>query len=419
MDDSRNNDQSRKVLWVKTDALHPANSGGRIRTLNMLKVWSGRHQIDYLCLLPLTASGENTDQAGEYSQRQFWVNWRELPRSGLRFLIAIGRNFLFSRYPFVIDKYVSAAARRVLDLRLTKEAYDLVVCDFPFMYRNLPDQLSQVPRKVIFQHNVESQIWKRHWQNAKNPLLRWYLKKQYQRFALLEKEICDRFDGVITVSEDDSGIFREQLGVTNVLGDVPAGVDTDYFSPPAARSSNHQMVFVGSMDWMPNVDAVEFFVREILPGVREQVGDAQFIVVGRNPSPRVLALQGAPGLTITGTVDDVRPYVGGAAISVVPLRIAGGTRIKIYECMALATPVVSTTVGAEGLPVTDGEHLLIADDAQAWVTTLVSLLADQPRQQAIGAAGHGLVNAQFSWANAVEKFDRLCFDQQTTNHKDR
>jgi glycosyltransferase involved in cell wall biosynthesis len=211
------------------------------------------------------------------------------------------------------------------------------------------------------------------------------------------------------VSSRDAEIFRDEYGVSDV-SEIPTGVDTEYFRPAGrVRPEPFDLVFTGSMDWLPNEDAILYFVEAILPRLREAVPGVTLTVVGRNPSPRVTALgRRDPTVRVTGSVPDVRPYIERAAMFIVPLRIAGGTRLKIYEAMAMEKAVVSTTVGAEGLPVRDGEDIALADAPEAFAATIIQLLTDTKRAEALGRRAAAVVRADFGWDRVAETFANTC-----------
>jgi glycosyltransferase involved in cell wall biosynthesis len=167
------------------------------------------------------------------------------------------------------------------------------------------------------------------------------------------------------------------------------------------------------MDWYPNEDAVLHFVDTILPRIRRDVPDVSLTVVGRNPTPRLRRLGEQAGVRITGTVDDVRPHVANAAVCVVPLRVGGGTRLKIFEALAMGKAVVSTSIGAEGLPVESGEHAMIADDPDDFASAVVRLLQRPDERHRLGSAGRRLVEERFSWHEVARRFEALCEDAVT------
>src|SRR4029077_2147007 len=185
---------------------------------------------------------------------------------------------------------------------------------------------------------------------------------------------------------------------------IPTGVDTEYFAPDATVASEARLVFAGSMDWLPNEDAMRFFCHDVLPLIRAEEPRARLSIVGRAPTAAVRALADEH-IEVTGTVPDVRPFMRRAAVHVVPLRIGGGTRLKIFEAMAMGQAVVSTTIGAEGLPITHGEHALIADGPRALADAVVSLLRDERRRHALSAAARQLVVEHYDWSVAADVLD--------------
>jgi glycosyltransferase involved in cell wall biosynthesis len=262
---------------------------------------------------------------------------------------------------------------------------------------------------VLFQHNVEAEIWRRHAEVAGNPLSRWYFGVQHARMARYEGTACRGADHVVAVSEHDARIFRDSYRVTSV-SDVPTGVDVEYFDPkPFAERVPGRLVFTGSMDWMPNADGITWFTQHVWPLIRQARPDATFTVVGRNPPAAVqsLATSGS-GIEVTGSVPDVRPYLGTGSVFVVPLRVGGGTRLKIYEAMAMECPTVSTAVGAEGLPVKDVEHLRIADDATTFAARCVELLDDVTTATGMAARAAHYVRANFGWDAVADHFVASC-----------
>jgi glycosyltransferase involved in cell wall biosynthesis len=168
------------------------------------------------------------------------------------------------------------------------------------------------------------------------------------------------------------------------------------------------MVFCGSMDWHPNEDAVVYFAEAILPRIRAEVPEATLTVVGRNPSDRLRQVASQAGIVVTGTVEDVRPAVGEAAVYVVPLRAGGGTRLKIFEALSMSKAVVSTTVGAEGLGLESGRHFVAADEPPQFAREVVGLLRDPERRRRLGEAGRQLMEARYSWDMVARDFEQRC-----------
>jgi len=214
---------------------------------------------------------------------------------------------------------------------------------------------------------------------------------------------------VIAVSKDDCEQIRSEYAVDNVF-EVPTGVDTDFFTPSGKEIVDpRNVVFTGSMDWLPNEDAIRYYTDQILPLIRRSLPDVTLTVVGRNPYPGLLELsQKDPAIVVTGRVEDVRPYMERAAAYVVPLRIGGGTRLKIYEAMAMEKAIVSTTVGAEGLPVTDGKELFIADTPEQFAAAVVNLLTNPAQANEVGQQARQTVVEKFGWSGVAKSFAEIC-----------
>ena len=393
------------VLWVKTDLLFPLNSGGRIRTFEMLRAIRRRHEVTYLALDDGTVTPEALEHAREYATRVELVPHDRPAKGTPAFFAALLRN-LWSSSPYVIDRYRSPAmADRVR--HWCAQDVDLALCDFVFPAPAFPDR-APVPR-ILFQHNVEARIWGRHATVGKTPLHRAYFGLQHRRMRRVEAELCARFDGVIAVSDSDADEFRSAYGLARVES-VPTGVNTEFFrqTDPAARERGH-ILFLGAMDWMPNIDGVEWFVREVLPLVRRELPEATLTVAGRDPVASIRALHDpALGVEVTGTVADVRPYLERAAVFVVPLRVGGGTRLKLFEGLATGIPTVSSTIGAEGLPLEDGVHLRIADSPDAMASAVVSLLRDPAAAARLGAAAAAHVRGSYGWDGVARQFLDAC-----------
>ncbi len=395
------------ILWLKTELLHPVDKGGKIRSYNMLKELKRNHRITYLTLDD-GASSPAVAAAEEYCHDLIRVPYKLRGKFTARFYSDLLLN-LGSSLPYAISKYKSADLRSQLSERLSKGDVDVLVCDFLTPAINI-DFAVDCPT-VLFQHNVEAMIWKRHFEVQKNSLKKAYLYGQWLKMRSFEQRLCRKFDTVIAVSADDREQMRKEYGVDRVF-DVPTGVDTQFFSPSStAKPEPKNLVFTGSMDWLPNEDAIRYFTDEILPIVRRKCPAVTLTVVGRNPSAALRKLaEDDSSITVTGRVDDVRPYIEQATVYVVPLRIGGGTRLKIYEAMAMEKPIVSTTVGAEGLPLKNGTELLLADSAESFAASIVKLLDEPALAKSIGTCAAATVRERFGWEQVASRFSIICHE---------
>lgn len=399
-----------RLLWLNANLLLPLDKGGRLRTWHLMRHLAARHDITYLCF----AGAQDVERYGpamsEVCTRLETVPRRDAPKGSLRFYARVAGHVL-DPVPYAVAAYRSRGFRRRLEALLAGGGFDRIICDFLVPAVNLPRRLP-CPA-VLFTHNVEAEIWRRHADTATNPLRRALYHQQWRRMQRFEGHALARFDRVLAVSDVDRETFhrlyaREFQGPTTV---VPTGVDTSYFRPaPSTEPGPNQLVFVGSMDWLPNEDGVTWFCRDVLPRIRAEVPEATLSIVGRAPTAAVQRLADGAGVVVTGRVDDVRPALHEAAVSIVPLRIGGGTRLKIFESMAAGTAVVSTSIGAEGLPCEPGRHLLIGDDPDAFAGAVVTLLRDPGRRAAIAAAAHELVVTHFDWSAAAAHLERALID---------
>ena len=225
-----------------------------------------------------------------------------------------------------------------------------------------------------------------------------------------EGEVCRSVRKVVAVSQADAETMRHTYGVSRV-SPIPTGVDLDYFARPMSAPKLANLVFLGSMDWMPNIDGAVWFVREVLPLIRRRRPDCSLAIVGRRPTSEVGKLaESDSGITVTGTVPDVRPWLFGSLAAIVPLRIGGGTRLKIYEAMAAKVPVVSTTIGAEGLDVADGENIHLADMPDDFAARCVALLDSESERERLASNAWDMVASSYSWDAITRGMERLLFE---------
>jgi glycosyltransferase involved in cell wall biosynthesis len=390
-----------KILWVNPNFLHPTTKGGQIRTLEMLRSLNRRHEVHYAAL-ENPAEPEGVIRSGEYCHRAWPFRTRIHSKHSPAFALEL-LHALASPIPLAVSRFHSAQMADFIATALEEQRFDWVVCDFLVSAVNFPS----LRNAVLFQHNVETMIWRRRAEHTPDPLRRAYLKLQADRMLSYERQACREARYVVAVSENDCKLIREMFEVSQVA-DIPTGVNIEYFSPPPAAPPRSDLVFIGSMDWMPNVDGMRYFLREILPLIRARKPDCSVTICGRDPVADIRALaERDPLLTVTGTVPDVRPYLWGSRISIVPLRIGGGTRLKIYESMAAKVPVVSTTIGAEGLVARDGEHLLLADAPDQFARACLGLLESAEARRRLAETAWKLVATCFSWEQIARRFEEL------------
>ena len=398
-----------KLLWLNAGLLLPLDKGGKLRTWHVMRHLARRHDITYLSFED--PSQRDADRAG---MREVCSRLETVPRAdaakGTWQFYADAARYVVNAAPYAVAKYRSDAYRARLEQLLAQERFDAVVCDFLPPLVNMPAFAASGtdrPATILFTHNVEAEIWRRHAETASNPLSKMLLTQQWRRMLRFERDALARFDLVLAVSEADGHTFDRLYpgALRQPVHVVQTGVETDYFLPSPDTSVRTHMVFTGSMDWLPNEDGMTYFCREILPRIRQAEPDATLSIIGRTPTPAVKKLAEIPGVEVTGRVDDVRPHIARGGVYIVPLRIGGGTRLKIFEAMSMANAVVSTTVGAEGLPVSSGHDIEIADEPARFAHAVVHMMRDGEARRAMESAARRLVVEKYDWSAVAVDFE--------------
>jgi sugar transferase (PEP-CTERM/EpsH1 system associated) len=380
-----------RVLILDEEFPYPLNSGKRIRSFKLNSRLTREHEVRWL------AWGEPGDRAcrhfAQAGIQPIAVPRVAPPRSGPGFYLRLGLNLL-SPDPYIVTSHYGRAMQEAFDRQLREFQPDVVLCEWT-PYAAYLRRRAACPF-VLIAHNIEGRIWRRYQEHETNPAKRWYIARQAEKVERFEREVVNMVSGVTTVSEEERQ-FYQRLAPELPSMVVDNGVDLGYFHPMDSMVKPLELVFSGSMDWRPNQDAARHFVHDIFPRIRSANPRVTVTFVGRNPPQEVVALGQTPGVTVTGTVEDVRPYLDRAAMVVVPLRIGGGTRLKILEALAMNKAVVSTSVGAEGLHVSDGRDIVIADGVKPFADAVLGLLEQPKRAQQIGITGRTSVEARYGW----------------------
>jgi polysaccharide biosynthesis protein PslH len=391
-----------RVLWVKAGKLLPVDTGGKIRSYNLLRFlakdhevtllsyYGGRRDADYEAALVKEIPGSQTIHTAAPDSSAI--------RQAVDYLYRLPR-----RAPYAVAKFTHPAVQTTVRLWLSSGRFDVAVCDFLAASLNFPATLP-IPG-VLFQHNVESSLWQRRAAMESNPVKKLSFAIESAKMACYERATLRRFHHIIAVSEHDRRQML-QMDPGCQITVVPTGVDTQKFNvAPASSTQPPRVVFTGSMDWEPNIDAVDYFCSQIWPRIRHEFPDAIFQIVGRDPFPKVKRLA-SESVQVTGTVPSVTEYLEKASVVVVPLRIGGGTRLKIFEAMAMGKALVSTSIGAEGLDVESGRDLLLADGTSSFADAVILLLRDAAMRRRLEQAAVRLA-AQYDWSHVVKQFDEV------------
>jgi glycosyltransferase involved in cell wall biosynthesis len=306
--------------------------------------------------------------------------------------------------PWFVSYYNSAAMESLL-AELMSRSFDLILIEHSFMARFLPFLPPDVP-KVLDMHNVHTLMaWRRA--QEKSGSEKDNAVKEFERTQSYERTVCSACQLCLCCSDQDAEAARHFLNIEH-LRVIPNGVDTTMMTAGEAPAMPGYLLFTGMMNYEPNLEAVRYFVEEILPLIRAEVPYATFHIAGANPSPEVMALA-AEGVYIHASVPDMRPYFHQASVVVVPLLHGGGTRLKILDAAACGKPIVSTSVGAEGLNFMDGRDILLADSALTFSQTVVRLLSNPDRQAELSRCASRAAEA-YDWSGIASEFCSVMID---------
>jgi polysaccharide biosynthesis protein PslH len=391
-----------KILWVKAGKLLPVDTGGKIRSFNLLRELDARGDVTLLSYY-----GGARDL--EYERALVDAFPRAVPMytgapdgsAGVMALDYMTR--VLSPAPYAVTKFTAGPVRRQVAQWDAERRFDVSVCDFLSASLNFPRR--PATPSVLFQHNVESILWRRQADTERHPVKRLVFGLEAAKMARYERETVSRFEHVIAVSEHDRAAMA---GMTSPdrISVVPTGVDTRTFRPAVRNDTPEPIVlFLGSMDWEPNIDGVQYFCDEMWPAIKAAVPGARFQVVGRNPVASVQRLA-SDSIEVVGTVPSILEYLHRAAVVVVPLRIGGGTRLKIYEAMGAGKAVVSTTIGAEGLDVHDGRDILLADTPASFIDSVTRVLTDAVLRRRLEDEALALASL-YDWSAIAAQFEGI------------
>jgi len=390
-----------RILILTPSIPYPPNWGFGIRVYQFIRYLAQRHQVTVLAY----ARSDEADKVTELETTGAKVYTLPPP-----FTTAAGKRraqalSLFSRTSFQTSSLCKNEMQSTLRKLLSEQPYDIIQVE--------SSQLSNFEyvgnaKTVLDEHNIEYELLQRMYHTERSPLRRIYNGLEYYKFRREEQRSWRHVDAcVFTSAREEQMVARQLPRKTTIV--APNGVDIDYFKPIATTVIPDSLVFTGLISYRPNTDAVLYFAREILPLILRERQRARFYVVGMGATEEVQQLAG-PNIVITGEVPDVRPYVQQAAAFVVPLRMGSGTRLKVLEGLAMSKPMVSTTVGCEGICVNHEEHLLIADEPAAFAGQVIRLLRDHDLGGRLGKAGRALVEQQYSWPSVVQILERLYTD---------
>lgn len=394
-----------KVLVI-TERLPSKIGGGAARQLNLIKHLSHRHEFT-LASFSSPQDAHRLEEVRPWLERVevVWMEEKQMPEhSRLYWQVNAWTHSLFAPYPrrgrFSEAREMREVVRRLYALH----RFDVIQVHQAYLAGTLPGGMEA--KKVLDMHDILSDYERRVMEGETKSSHRFHAWMEWQKMRAFERRHVRKFDHCLTTSEEDR-LSLLQLAPDARVSVIPNGVDTDYFRPAGRPVDGKNIVFLGSMNFQPNIEAVLWFHAAILPLIRRRYPDVQFTVVGWQPPQEIVDLDAPPAVSVTGEVSDVRPYVDEAAVVVVPLQLGSGTRLKILDAWAMEKAVVSTSIGAEGLPAKTEENILLADDAASFAAAVIRLLEDGSLRACLGKNGRELVLARYAWDIIVNRLDSV------------
>jgi len=388
-----------KVLMLTPYLPYPLVSGGQIRTYNLLKHLSKHHDITLFSLIKDEGEREHLSELQKYCQKIVLFKRTKNPFV-LRNILLAG----FSSYPFVVTRNLPLGMKRAVQAELSRDQYDLIHAETFYMMPNIPE--TKIP--IILAEQTIEYLGYQDYMKKANPLLRPILKIDVTKIKYWERYFWGKADKLITMSQEDKNFIEKELRRPLNISVVANGVDLDFFSKVKKKLPlNPTVLFVGTFKWLPNIEAVEEIVKKIWPLILKQLPSAKLKIVGFSPTTKIKAYASEPSIEVLGAIDDIREAFASAHMLLAPIRSGKGTRYKVLEAMITGTPVVATTLAAEGLDLQSGRDVLIADTASALAVASVKLLKDKSLQEKLASAGEKIVRQGYSWDTIAKHLDKV------------
>jgi polysaccharide biosynthesis protein PslH len=385
-----------KVLLLTQVLPYPPDSGPKVKTWNVIKYLAKHHDVTLVSFV----RGDQAASVRELEKYCREVHTVPLERGIFKDFRYLVESFLRNR-PFLMIRDRRREMEQLIDQLCAETDYDVVHAD----QLNMAQYAARVTgaRQVLDAHNALWLLYKRLWMTMGPGPKKWLLKRDWRLLKKYEGQVCKDFHAVLAVSEEDRKALEEAAGQSLNITVIPIAIDTDEITPVDFKPQGNRIIHIGTMFWPPNIDGIIWFLQDVLPKIRESRPDTVFDIVGANPPQEIISIgEKDPGVNVTGYVDDPLPYLEGASVMVVPLRAGGGMRVKILNALGQGLPIVSTSLGCEGIAVTSGVHLLVADSPDDFAHSVVCLMEDDQLARKLGQNGRQLIEESYDYRAACQ-----------------
>lgn len=393
------NTSKKKILLLTQVLPYPPDSGPKVKTWNVLKYLAQHHEVTLVSFV----RGDQTADVAHLKPYCKAIHTIEMKRTKLADGLAMLRSFATGQ-PWMMVRDDRAEMRQLIDKLCAEQQFDIAHAD----QHNMAQYAERVrgARKVLDAHNALWLLYKRLSETMTGGLQKPLLARDWRLLKKYEGRICREFDGLLAVSAEDQAALEEAAGQKLNAVVIPIAVDTDEVAYVRRNENANNILHIGTMYWPPNIDGIKWFVQEVYPLIRAQKPNVQFDVVGARPPQELTALnsQGL-GINVTGYVEDPLPYLQRCGIMVVPLRAGGGMRVKILNALSQGLPIVTTTIGCEGIAVAHGQHVLIADTPPEFAKAIISLLESKLLADELGQKGRALIQQTYDYRVACRKIE--------------
>jgi polysaccharide biosynthesis protein PslH len=397
----------KKVLLLTQVLPYPPDSGPKVKTWNVLKYLAQHHEVTLVSFV-------RGDQSAEVKHLQSYckaIHTVEMKRTKLADGLAMVRSFATGQ-PWMMVRDDRKEMRSLIDRLCQEQQFDIAHAD----QHNMAQYAERVTgaRKVLDTHNALWLLYKRLSETMTTGLQKPLLTRDWRLLKKYEGRICREFDGLLAVSAEDQTALEEAAGQKLNAVVIPIAVDTDEVVYVQRNANADHILHIGTMYWPPNIDGIKWFVQEVYPLIRAQKPNVQFDVVGARPPLELTALNTQNlGIHVTGYVEDPQPYLQQAGLMVVPLRAGGGMRVKILNALSQGLPIVTTTIGCEGIAVEHDQHVLIADSPQDFAQAVITLLENKLLADELGRKGRALIQSTYDYRVACRKIE-LAYGEQVS-----